>query len=277
MRRRLVTLVDAAWRAPKTFLTVMAGLTALAISGLVFLGASEDVIRRNGAATLDAARLDWVTDHRSHALIAVAKFLNAAGSVGVVAALALALGLLLWRRGLPLVVAGTPLVAVVAAEGAAAFLKVLVDRARPASALRLVTETDPSFPSGHATAAMAFGIGVAAVLIIFVLRSPWSRLVALTLGVLLPTLIGASRLELGVHWPTDVVAGLALGASVALVISGMAAWLVANEPGSSSSKQGQTAALRSRAGVVLRRHRESGRLLVAPQDDFNATLSVSAP
>lgn len=262
MRRHLLLLADAAWRAPKTFLIVVAGLAVLAASSLVFLAASEDVMQRNGAATLDAARLDWVTDHRWNPLIAVARFLDRAGSVAVVLLLAVGIGLWLWRRGLPAIVAATPLAALIMAEAGAAVLKTTVGRARPASGLRLVTETDPSFPSGHATAAMAFGMSVALILAVFVLRHRLSRLVTLAIGVLLPIVIGASRLELGVHWPTDVVAGLALGACAALVVSGLALSFVANEHGESAAGEQNRSPLRRRVASILGLRRTS-RLLFA--------------
>ena len=139
MRRRLLSLADAAWREPKTFLIVMAGLAVLAASTLVLLAASEDVMQRNGAATLDAARLHWVTDHRWNPLIALARFLDRAGSVAVVVVLAIGVGVWLWRRGLPVIVAATPLAAMIIAEAGAAVLKTTVGRARPASGLRLVS------------------------------------------------------------------------------------------------------------------------------------------
>ena len=263
MRRRLLTLADAAWRAPKTFLIVMTGLAVLAASALVFLAASEDVIQRNGAATVDAARLHWVTDHRWNPLIAVARFLDSAGSVAIVALLAVGVGLWLWRRGLPVIVAATPLAALIIAEASAAVLKTTVGRARPASGLRLVAETDPSFPSGHATAAMAFGMSVAVILAVFVSRHRLSRLLALALGVLLPIVVGASRLELGVHWPTDVVAGLALGACAALVVSGLALWFVATEQGEDPAGEQSLPPLRRRVVGILGRRRTSRLLLAA--------------
>lgn len=262
MRERFLSLADAAWRAPKTFFAVMAGLAVLAASTVVFLGASEDVIGRNGAANLDATRLSWFTDHRSTPLIAVARFFDTAASVAVVAVLAIGVGIWLWRRGLPAIVAAAPLAAVAASELVAGVLKVTVDRPRPAGSLRLVAETDPSFPSGHATAAMAFGVSVAVIVVLFVLRRGWSRVVTLTVGVLLPTVIGASRLELGVHWPTDVVAGLALGACAALAVSGLAVWFAARQPGESSPAGGRVSVLRSHIMSIMRRRRVSEPLLV---------------
>ena len=98
----------------------------------------------------------------------------------------------------------------------AAVLKLIVDRPRPAASYRLLAETDPSFPSGHATGTMALGVSAALIVAVYLLRRPLARAIVIALGVAWPLAVAASRLELGVHWPTDVVAGLALGASVAL-------------------------------------------------------------
>jgi undecaprenyl-diphosphatase len=66
-----------------------------------------------------------------------------------------------------------------------------------------------SFPSGHATMApLVFGLGV------LIWSAPWPRGTRVTLLVMAAMgsiLIGFSRVYLGVHWPTDVAAGLLLG------------------------------------------------------------------
>ena len=49
------------------------------------------------------------------------------------------------------------------------------------------------------------------------LRRRWFRALALALGVALPLLIGFSRVYLGVHYPTDVLAGWAAGSALALL------------------------------------------------------------
>ena len=82
------------------------------------------------------------------------------------------------------------------------FAKLLLGRARPAFWVSIAPETTYSFPSGHAmgAAALALTLGV----------RPWptrARLVALALGTAWALLMGWSRMYLGVHFPSDVLAG----------------------------------------------------------------------
>lgn len=85
--------------------------------------------------------------------------------------------------------------------------KDLADRPRPATAL--ASATSSSFPSGHALAA---AVGVAALLTVAlpVLGRP-ARRVAVLVGVLVVAAVGIGRVALNVHYPSDVVAGWALG------------------------------------------------------------------
>ncbi len=87
-------------------------------------------------------------------------------------------------------------------------LKHGVARARPELWPRLVVEGGFSFPSGHALASATFYPLLAYVL---VRRRPSLVVPALALGAALALYIGFGRLYLGVHWPTDVIAGWALG------------------------------------------------------------------
>ena len=100
-------------------------------------------------------------------------------------------------------------------------LKAVFGRARPPLALHAVEVTNASFPSGHAmlSAAVFLTLGV------LVERFATDRRIkayALTAAVVLTLLVGSSRVYLGVHWPTDVLAGWSLGAAWA-----MAWWLAA--------------------------------------------------
>jgi membrane-associated phospholipid phosphatase len=108
---------------------------------------------------------------------------------------------------------------VAATEAVVHLVKVLVERPRPPAADALTQASGFSFPSGHAATAVA----VYAVLsLLFARRCCGGRRVALLLaGGAVVLAIGASRVYLGVHYPTDVLAGWLTGATLAL-----ASWLV---------------------------------------------------
>lgn len=96
--------------------------------------------------------------------------------------------------------------------------KLLVERPRPYVA-EVVEAVYPaggwSFPSGHAMGTMGFALSV-----FFVCRRLRPRIQWLTLafGMTLTGSVGASRLYLGVHYPSDVLAGWALGAAWVVVL-----------------------------------------------------------
>jgi undecaprenyl-diphosphatase len=95
-------------------------------------------------------------------------------------------------------------------EGLNAMLKWAFQRVRP-SLWAVVTLHSYSFPSGHAMAAVAI-YGMAAIVAVRLWPSV-ARPVEIGLPVL-ALLIGVSRVYLGVHWPTDVLAGFAAGAFI---------------------------------------------------------------
>ena len=232
MLERLKTFLVARFQHASTAARVatLLGMMVAAGATIVFFGVSEDVVQHDGLATRDASRLAWITHHRSGTLVSGSRVLDTVGSVGVVLAIACAVGLLLWWRRVPIAAALTPIAAVLVAGATAGILKVIIDRARPTPAHQLISEVNQSFPSGHATDSAALGISAAIIVAIYLLRRPLARLAILAVGAVVPIAVAASRLELGVHWPTDVVAGLALGACVALVTIGFGIGLVGGTP-----------------------------------------------
>ena len=113
---------------------------------------------------------------------------------------------------------------VLAAGGGVALsqaLKALFGRARPDAALQLVDAINASFPSGHAMLSAVVWLTLGALTARFVQRRR-VKVFALAGAALVTVLVGISRVYLGVHWPSDVLAGWSLGAAWAL-----AWWLAA--------------------------------------------------
>jgi membrane-associated phospholipid phosphatase len=77
---------------------------------------------------------------------------------------------------------------------------VRLDRAPPTS----------SFPSGHTAASIALYGAVATLIIFFGARAAWRRL-GLAVAILIPLIVACSRVYRGMHYPTDVLGGAALG------------------------------------------------------------------
>lgn len=87
-------------------------------------------------------------------------------------------------------------------------LKLVIDRPRPDLAPFPVAVSSSSFPSAHAANSMATFLVLA-----LTLAPPAHRAKAMTLAVAASFAIGVTRPLLGVHWPSDVIAGWALGAA----------------------------------------------------------------
>ena len=103
-------------------------------------------------------------------------------------------------------------------------LKHIFDRPRPDVVPHAVEVTSASFPSGHAMLAMTTFLTLGAVLA-EVQPTRSSRVYLISWAVLMALLVGASRVYLGVHWPTDVLAGWCVGSAWALLCGSVALWL----------------------------------------------------
>lgn len=101
-------------------------------------------------------------------------------------------------------------------------LKHLFVRTRP-DLFRVVEATGYSFPSGHAMVSLCF-YGMLAFFIVRNIKSLRWRLVIISLAVLLVVAIGISRIYLGVHYPTDVIAGYTAGAMWLFFRISLLAW-----------------------------------------------------
>lgn len=96
-------------------------------------------------------------------------------------------------------------------------IKLELHRARPEVVPHLTMVKNASFPSGHAMISAAILLTIGA-MISETVKSTAGRVYIMTFAGFLVLLIGLSRLYLGVHWPTDVMAGWCLGGFWALTV-----------------------------------------------------------
>jgi len=154
----------------------------------------------------ELAVIDRVAGVRSAALTTLATALTTVGSLLVLGPLAALVAA--WcayrRRGRAVVLV---VAAGVGAVAVADVVKAVVNRPRPATQ-HLVEVASASFPSQHAAQAAAI---LPALAIALTTRRSGARVVAVVLATVLVVGIGASRVYLGVHYPSDVAAGWIIG------------------------------------------------------------------
>src|SRR5690242_16814216 len=204
-------------RSPQGFgltFTVAAG----ALAAWAFGGLTQDVIGHDDTVLADPHVTAWVITHRTGWLTSALQVLTWLGSLAVIIPAGLATGLyfLIRRRDwrpLALLTA-----AVAGAVGLYDIVKAVVGRPRPPAAIWIGHYTGAAFPSGHATQSVAFYAMLAIVLGAGL--SIRGRAILWSAAALIVLIVGASRIYLGAHWLTDVLAGYALGASwVAIVVA----------------------------------------------------------
>lgn len=191
-----------------TALVAAAGALLLALTVLVRL--RWDLLLDLDDAVTRGAK-DAVDD--SATTLSIARALTHLGDPAVVslATLVLALGLLAVRRYRAAVYLCAVRLAVVVATAA---LKAAVARERPDELHPVAVAHGYSFPSGHASGSAALWCSVA---LLLVARMP--RLAVAAVALVVPLVVAASRVLLGVHFLSDVVGGLALGAGLAVALA----------------------------------------------------------
>lgn len=218
--------VAGSWALARREAGATAALLVLASAGWAFLEVADEV-GEGGTAALDRAVLlalreppDGNEPVGPHWLEIAAADITALGSIAVLALVVLTVaGLFVAirrrREALLLLLGSAGGVAI--SQG----LKQLFGRERPDVALRAVEAMNPSFPSGHAMLSAAVFLTLAVLSARYVRRK---RVKAYLVGAGLTAtlLVGLTRVYLGVHWPSDVLAGWVLGAGWA-----MTCWLAA--------------------------------------------------
>ena len=209
-----LTLAAAIWLA--------AGLAFSAFVVWAFAELADEVVEGD-SRRFDRAVLLWIHSHFPGWLDGPMRLVTALGYYWVVFPLLAVTVLAFYRKGWKL----SAILLVVSTSGSLVLmtvLKAIFERSRPDFFDSGYTASFYSFPSGHATVAVGF-YGMLALLLAYRLRG-YARWLVAACGVSLVLLIGFSRLYLGVHYPTDVLAGY-LAALLWLVFVGVAyaTWL----------------------------------------------------
>jgi len=188
-------------------------IAAVLLSLFVALG----VLAHHAAAGtgFDHEVLGWMVDHRSPGLTWLAIAVTDAGSPVATGVIALAAGAVLWWRSGSARPAILILVTLGAAVATSTLTKIVVGAHRPPLAIQLIVETDPSFPSGHVTGTLALLGALTVVISQHGGRAVHGALLALTATA--TALVALTRLYLGVHWVTDIVGGVLLGATAVVI------------------------------------------------------------
>jgi len=219
-RRHLTTLWDLVFRAlrqlgvhaGKFYVTVgiflLAG-AAVAVAGTLAFAELGEHVREGSTLRFDVAVLRWLGAHHTPALTAAMVELTPLGTGLVVLTIVGVAAAFLWHtthkhsaRLLLAATAGSILLNNV--------LKLYFDRPRPDVFDWGTHAASSSFPSGHAMSATVV-YGTVGYLLARLQKHAWARALTLTITTLLILLVCLTRLYLGVHYPSDVIAGIVIG------------------------------------------------------------------
>jgi membrane-associated phospholipid phosphatase len=175
---------------------------------VLFLLLALQVVMHGGLVGLDQAVSDWFAVHRQASLTRSMLLVSHLHQTT----------LLLSATALVMLVLGTrgdmgsvrALLTVPAAMLVNVGLKNLFERPRPAHEHPLVQLTTYSFPSGHAVASTVF-YGILCALVFAHTRSRAWRCMAIVIAATMVLVVGFSRVYLGAHFPSDVLAGTMVG------------------------------------------------------------------
>jgi undecaprenyl-diphosphatase len=193
------------------------GIAAFVTLAGLFIAIAEDVATGDPIVRMDQAIALWLHGHGDRMLTQVMLAVTQVHSMAGIAALSVVFGAYLaWKR------AWYWLLTLAVTLGGGMLLNTLYKqafaRARPTWDNPLLTLTSYSFPSGHAAGATLF-YGLLAAYLITRSRNPTARTLYVAGAVLMVALVGFSRMYLGVHYLTDVVAAAcASGAWLALCL-----------------------------------------------------------
>lgn len=190
-------------------------LTASWLAG-IFSSVLQNVLSHGSLTQTDTRIMNLMPTIRTPLQTSFFRFVTFTDNSLLVLLLVLLASGILWRRRQRLA-ALFFVVALVLEESISSILKQLVGRARPDRALSLYDQSSFSFPSGHVMRATVLS-GLLAFLLYRSYRSAVARFLIVIGYVVGVALVALSRVYLGVHYPSDVLAGVLLGGALLVVL-----------------------------------------------------------
>jgi membrane-associated phospholipid phosphatase len=203
---------------------LLATLVVVAALAAAFTVLLEDVLEGDGIVLVDQPAARWLAGHRDAWLTATLRMITMLGSPVGLAVLALVVSVTVaWRRRswlpVPLGMVGAGGIGLVITT-----VKALVGRDRPPPPYAVITEGGYSFPSGHATGTAAVAVLSAWLLTRWLITSWAGRVAVWMTAIGLIAMVGFSRIYLGVHYLSDVLAGWLLGTAWAGAVVLVGSW-----------------------------------------------------
>ncbi|OBA76609.1 phosphatidic acid phosphatase [Mycobacterium sp. 1554424.7] len=205
-------------------IALLIGSVAVVALAAGFTAVLEDVLEGDGIAGIDQPSAHWVGAHRDLWLTAALRVATEAGgpaALAALAAVACAVVVGRYRSWLPVALALAGVVGIALAIFTA---KALVIRERPHITFAVIAEEGFSFPSGHAAGTAAIALLSAWMLTRWLVASWTWRVVVWSVAIGMSVVIGFSRVYLGVHYVSDVLAGWLLGMAWAGVVMLVGSW-----------------------------------------------------
>ncbi|GAA4295226.1 phosphatase PAP2 family protein [Nibribacter koreensis] len=221
---------DHFYGLPLTVFLLLIGFTLFLLSQLV-----ENVVNSEATKAMDIQVTAFFFDMRSAELSLFLYAFTHLGNVYGVTAMTLLAGIFLYvKRMYQHLVA--LIISVLGSGITMDVLKTYFSRERPLDVAFYVPENSFSFPSGHAASAMAL-VGLLAYFCLLEVKHQRAKILLFLMGLLYVLLIGISRIYLGVHFLTDVVAGFLLGLLWVVMAVGVLEYLAIDRVKQAVSKE----------------------------------------
>lgn len=202
------------WQVVRRRPQIWVGALIAIVSATLFAQVLDGVLEKGDLSVIDPVVEQRVPALRDGFLNVVADLLALLGSEVCLGVFAAALVFWVWTQWGDRLLAGVLAASMVVTAGLIVGVKDLVGRVRPeAWAVYGPPDPSPAFPSGHTVGTTVF-LGLVAAVLCLRHRNLAVRVAAITSWALGSVAVGASRVYLGYHWATDVVAGLVIGVGV---------------------------------------------------------------